>query len=241
MSRPLMEKSGVAPPGVGLVVPAAGGGTRIGRGDKAFLELAGAPLVVHTLRRFLPLREIGPIVVVAPPERVPAMTEVVLPLDVGGRISVCAGGPTRRDSVRLGLAALPRVEQVLVHDAARPLVSAELIRRVLAAVAETGAALPGVSPRDAVRQVADGQLAGPLDRRGLILAQTPQGFRRVLLEEAHAKALAAGLEADDDAQLVWALGHPVAVVPGEESNLKVTLDSDLWPCEQHLMRLRVVA
>jgi 2-C-methyl-D-erythritol 4-phosphate cytidylyltransferase len=231
-----MERSGV-----GLVVPAAGGGTRLRRGDKAFLELAGAPLVVHTLRRFLSLPEIGPVVVVAPPERLTAMGEIVCPLALPGRISVCPGGPTRRDSVRLGLAALPRVEQVLVHDAARPLVSPELIRRVLTAVAETGAALPGVSPRDAVRRVADGQLAGPLDRRDLILAQTPQGFRLELLEEAHAKALAVGLEADDDAQLVWALGHPVAVVAGEESNLKVTVDSDLWPCEQHLLRLQVVA
>ena len=222
-------------------MPAAGGGTRLGRGDKAFLELAGAPLVVHTLRRFLPLPEIGPIVVVAPAERVASMIELVRPLAEPGRISVCAGGPTRRDSVRLGLAALPRVEQVLVHDAARPLVSAALIRRVLAAVAETGAALPGVSPRDAVRQVAGGQLAGPLDRRSLVLAQTPQGFRLELLREAHDKAAADGLEADDDAQLVWALGHPVTVVAGEESNLKVTIDSDLLPCEQHLLRLEVVA
>jgi len=222
-------------------VPAAGGGTRLGRGDKAFLELAGAPLVVHTLRRFLPLSEIGPIVVVAPAERVASMIELVRPLAEPGRISVCAGGPTRRDSVRLGLAALPRVEQVLVHDAARPLVSAALIRRVLAAVAETGAALPGVSPRDAVRRVAGGQLAGPLDRRSLVLAQTPQGFRLELLREAHDKAAAEGLEADDDAQLVWALGHPVTVVAGEESNLKVTIDSDLLPCEQHLLRLQVLA
>jgi 2-C-methyl-D-erythritol 4-phosphate cytidylyltransferase len=205
------------------------------------VDVAGAPLVVHTLRRFLPLAEIGPVVVVAPPERVAAMADLVRPLAARGRITVCAGGPTRRDSVRLGLAALPRVEHVLVHDAARPLVSPELIQRVLAAVAETGAALPGVSPRDAVRQVAEGHLAGPLDRRALILAQTPQGFRLDLLEEAHARALAGGLEADDDAQLVWALGHPVAVVAGEESNLKVTLDSDLGPCEQHLLRLQVVA
>lgn len=236
-----MQKHGAQPSGVGLVVPAAGGGTRLGRGDKAFLELAGAPLVVHTLRRFLSLPEIGPIVVVAPPERVSAMARIVQPLAARGRISVCAGGSTRRDSVRLGLAALPRVEQVLVHDAARPLVSPELIRRVLTAVAETGAALPGVNPRDAVRRVTEGHLAGPLDRRDLILAQTPQGFRLDLLEHAHARALAGGLEADDDAELVWALGHPVAVVVGEESNLKVTLDSDLRPCEQHLLRLQVVA
>lgn len=236
-----MQDGRDAVPGVGLVVPAAGGGTRLGRGDKAFLELAGAPLVVHTLRRFLPLPEIGPIVVVAPPERVEAMVEVIRPLAAPGRIQVCAGGPTRRESVRLGLAALPPVEQVLVHDAARPLVSAELIRRVLTAIGDTGAALPGLTPRDAVRQVGQGRLAGPLDRRSLILAQTPQGFRRVLLEEAHARAAQEELEADDDAQLVWALGHPVAVVPGEEANLKVTVDSDLLPCEQHLLRRQVVA
>ncbi|MBO0709413.1 MAG: 2-C-methyl-D-erythritol 4-phosphate cytidylyltransferase, partial [Candidatus Dormibacteraeota bacterium] len=166
---------------------------------------------------------------------------LVRPLAAPGRIEVCAGGPTRRDSVRLGLAALPPGEQVLVHDAARPLVTEALIRRVLEAVAETGAALPGVTPRDAVRQIGGGRLAGALDRRSLILAQTPQGFTRAVLEEAHARAHESGLEADDDAQLVWALGHPVAVVAGEEANLKVTIDSDLLPCEQHLLRLQVVA
>lgn len=227
--------------GVGLVVPAAGGGTRLGRGDKAFLEVAGAPLVVHALRRFLRLPEIGPIVVVAPPGRVEAMREVVRPLAVEGRLIVCQGGPTRRDSVRLGLAALPAAEVVLVHDAARPLASPELIRRVLQAVRETGAALPGVMPRDAVRQVSDGRLAGPLDRRRLILAQTPQGFRRSLLEAAHAHAEQAGADADDDAQLVWALGHPVAVVAGEEANLKVTFDADLWIAERRLQDLEVPA
>lgn len=226
----------------GLVVPAAGGGTRLGRGDKAFLEVAGAPLVVHALRRFLPLPEIGPIVVVAPPERVAAMTGLLAPLDARGRIRVCAGGPTRRDSVRLGLAALPPAEWVLVHDAARPLASAALIRRVLAAVRESGAALPGVTPRDAVRQIerqeiGHGRLAGPLDRRSLILAQTPQGFRRSLLEEAHARAAQSGIEADDDAQLVFDLGHPVAVVEGEEGNLKVTFDHDLWIAEGRLREL----
>lgn len=226
---------------VGLVVPAAGGGIRLGRGDKAFLELAGSPLVVHALRCFLPLPEIGPIVVVGPPGRVGEMEQIVHPLALKGRIRVCEGGPTRRDSVRLGLAALPPAEVVLVHDAARPLASPALIRRVLEAVGKTGAALPGVVPRDAVRRVGDGRLAGTLDRRRLVLAQTPQGFRRSLLEAAHRHAAEAGAEADDDAQLVWTLGHPVAVVAGEEANLKVTVDSDLWIAERRLGELGVTA
>ncbi|MGH7919327.1 MAG: IspD/TarI family cytidylyltransferase, partial [Candidatus Dormibacteraceae bacterium] len=128
-----------------------------------------------------------------------------------------------------------------VHDAARPLASAALIRRVLDGVAETGAALPGLAPRDAVREVAGGLLTGALDRRALILAQTPQGFDRGLLEAAHARADGDGPEADDDAQLVWELGHPVAVVAGDEMNLKVTIPADLMLAELRLRTLSVGA
>ncbi|MGH7922726.1 MAG: 2-C-methyl-D-erythritol 4-phosphate cytidylyltransferase, partial [Candidatus Dormibacteraceae bacterium] len=102
------------PGSVGLVVAAGGGGTRLGLGDKAFVEVAGAALVVHALRCFTPLAEIGPIVVVAPPGKEEAMRHLVDGEAAERRIGVCAGGRTRRRSVLLGLRALPPVGRVLV-------------------------------------------------------------------------------------------------------------------------------
>jgi 2-C-methyl-D-erythritol 4-phosphate cytidylyltransferase len=129
--------------------------------------------------------------------------------------------------VRAGLAALGSCDYVLVHDAARPLASPALVRRVLAAAVESGAAIPGVAPRDAVKRVEGGRLVESMDRSRLVLAQTPQGFRFHLFERAHFEAADAGLTGDDDGQLVAAVGHPVAVVEGEPTNIKLTTEEDL--------------
>jgi 2-C-methyl-D-erythritol 4-phosphate cytidylyltransferase len=122
-------------------------------------------------------------------------------------------------------------DYVLVHDAARPLASAALVRRVLAAAVESGAAIPGLPPRDAVKRVEGGKLVESLDRSRLVLAQTPQGFRYQLFERAHFEAADAGVVGDDDGQLVAASGHPVTVVEGEPTNLKLTTAEDLGVLE----------
>jgi 2-C-methyl-D-erythritol 4-phosphate cytidylyltransferase len=116
---------------------------------------------------------------------------------------------------------------VLVHDAARPLASPALARRVLTAAMESGAAIPGLPPRDAVKRVEGNRLVESLDRSRLVLAQTPQGFSYQLFERAHFEAADAGLEGDDDGQLVAASGHPVTVVEGELTNIKLTTAEDL--------------
>ncbi|GAC1614403.1 MAG: 2-C-methyl-D-erythritol 4-phosphate cytidylyltransferase [Candidatus Dormibacteraceae bacterium] len=215
---------------VGAVVAAAGLGTRLGLGSKALLEVNGRTLLTRALELFLELNEVGRVVVVGPPASLAeaeAEVHAVGPTTRAVRLTVCAGGDSRQESVRIGLRHLAGCDYVLVHDAARPLASAALARRVLAAALETGAAFPGVQPSDAVKRVEAQRLVESLDRSRLVLAQTPQAFGYQLLLDAHRQAQAGGLAGDDDAQLVAAIGHPVAVVEGEATNLKLTTAADL--------------
>jgi len=212
---------------IGVIVAAAGAGTRLGRGAKALVELNGRTALARVVELFLALDEVARVVVVGPPSRLELAEREVAALRPSKPVVVCAGGDTRQQSVRAGLKALEGCDYVLVHDAARPMVSMALVRRVIAAAIQTGAAFPGTPPRDAVKRVEGGRLVESLDRRRLVLAQTPQGFSYRVLERAHFQAADAGLVGDDDAQLVAAAGHEVAVVAGEPANVKLTTAEDL--------------
>jgi 2-C-methyl-D-erythritol 4-phosphate cytidylyltransferase len=218
------------------IVAAAGAGTRLGMGSKALLSLNGKTLVARAVELFEALEEIGRIVVVAPAGREEFVRRQLEALAPTKPVLVCAGGDTRQQSVRAGLAALGSCDYVLVHDAARPLASPALVRRVLAATMESGAAIPGLPPRDAVKRVERGRLVESMDRSRLVLVQTPQGFRFQLLERAHFEAADAGLSGDDDGQLVAAAGHPVAIVEGEPTNIKLTTEEDLQLLDAILRR-----
>lgn len=210
----------------GAIVAAAGLGTRLGRGSKALVELNGKTALSRVLSVLLSLDEVGRIVVVGPPARLESVRREVEDLAPDKPVAICPGGATRQHSVRAGLAELGACDYVLVHDAARPMASPALMRKVLAAAIEYGAAIPGLPPRDAVKRVEAGRLVESLDRSRVVLAQTPQGFRYQLLERAHFEAADAGVVGDDDAQLVAAAGHAVAVVQGEPTNLKLTTPED---------------
>jgi len=212
---------------VGAIVAAAGSGSRLGRGSKALVELNGRTTLARVVELFLSLDEIDRIVVVGPPARLESARLEVEGLRPRRPVIVCPGGDSRQQSVRAGLDRLRGCDQVLVHDAARPMVTAALVRRVLAASVESGAAIPGLPPRDAVKRVEGGRLVDSLDRSHIVLAQTPQGFAYELLVRAHFEAADAGLVGDDDAQLVAATGHPVSVVEGEPTNIKLTTADDL--------------
>jgi 2-C-methyl-D-erythritol 4-phosphate cytidylyltransferase len=216
---------------IGAIVAAAGAGTRLGRGAKALVELNGRTALARVVELLLSLDEIGRVVVVGPPSRLELAEREVEALRPAKPVVVRPGGETRQQSVRAGLQALEGCDYVLVHDAARPLASAALVRRVIAGAIHTGAAIPGVTPRDAVKRVEGGRLVESMDRSGLVLAQTPQGFRYALLERAHFQAADAGLVGDDDSQLVAAAGYAVAVVPGEPTNVKLTTREDLQVLE----------
>jgi 2-C-methyl-D-erythritol 4-phosphate cytidylyltransferase len=156
--------------------------------------------------------------------------------DQHGADAVVTGGPTRAESVRCGLAAVPADATVIVvHDAARPLASPALFAAVVAAVTGGGAdgAVPGVPPSDTIKAVDEsGRVTDTFDRARLVAVQTPQAFRAALLRHAHAAASTGG--ATDDAMLVEALGGTVLVVPGEPANLKITDPGDLGTAERLL-------
>ena len=160
--------------------------------------------------------------------------------ELHGADAVVTGGPTRADSVRCGLAAVPADAAVIVvHDAARPLASPALFAAVVAVVTDGGAdgAVPGVPPSDTIKAVDEsGRVTSTLDRATLVAVQTPQAFRAALLRQAHdgGPSPTAPTGATDDAMLVEALGGSVQVVPGEPGNLKITDPGDLGAAERLL-------
>ena len=219
---------------IGLIVPAAGRGERLGAGvPKALLPLAGQPLLVHAVRGALSSRVVDVVVVAAPADRV-AEVRGLLAAEVT-ELLVVRGGDDRRESVARSLAALPpEVDTVLVHDAARCLTPPAVFAAVAAALAGGAAAVvPAVPLADTVKQVAHGVVVGTPDRDTLRAVQTPQGFRRDVLERAHATAPGG---ATDDAGLVERLGFEVRVVAGHEEAFKITRSPDLVLAEAILGR-----
>jgi len=204
----------------GAILLCAGRGERLGAGiEKALADLAGRPLFTWSLATLARVEAIASIVVVGPPALRAAAGAA------GARVSAwVAGGETRQASVASGLRALPaEATFVAVHDAARALVSTAVIERTLAGARAHGAAIAAVRLEDTLKR-GEGTIEETVPRAGLWRAQTPQAFRRDWLEAAHARAAAV---ATDDAALVEALGHPVALVEGDPSNFKITTPADL--------------
>ena len=156
---------------------------------------------------------------------------LVVPPEDADREGAVAGGATRSESVRAGLAAIPDDATIIcVHDAARPLASADLYRRAIAAVLDgADAAIPAIAVADTIKVVADGVVVSTPDRSSLVAVQTPQAFRASVLREAHER----GGDATDDAALVESLGGVVVVVDGDARNRKITVPDDLaWARRQ---------
>jgi 2-C-methyl-D-erythritol 4-phosphate cytidylyltransferase/2-C-methyl-D-erythritol 2,4-cyclodiphosphate synthase len=205
--------------------------------DKVMVPVAGTPLVLHSARAFHESAHVDEVVIVTRRELEERLHELAGQRGLGKVRRVVRGGDTRQESSRRGMAALsPDVELVLVHDAARPLVSAELIGAVAEAAAADGAALPGVPPVSTIKREEGGRSAGTVDRSALREAQTPQGFRRDVLARAFAAAAKEGFVGTDEASLVERLGEPVALVPGDRRNLKITVPDDLVVVEALLSR-----
>jgi len=210
------------------VLVAAGRGERMGAGRaKAFLPLAGRALLLRAAEAFESAPEVEAIVAVVPADEQRAARDLLAPLRKV--TAVVAGGATRQDSVRAGLEALPFAFDgiVLVHDAARALIEPALIASVVRAAAETGAAIPVLPLVDTIKRVRDGAVGETLDRSELAAAQTPQGVRRALLQEALDEAARKGITVTDEAMAVEHLGRRVAAVVGSPRNLKITTPHDL--------------
>jgi 2-C-methyl-D-erythritol 4-phosphate cytidylyltransferase/2-C-methyl-D-erythritol 2,4-cyclodiphosphate synthase len=212
---------------VAAIIVAAGRGARLG-GDRAkqFVELGGRTLLQRSVAAFDAHPAVDAIIVVLPADIVDEGAS-----HVGATTRPCrcvAGGARRQDSVRLGLAAVgPDADVVLVHDAARPFVSAALIDRVIARARVDGAAVPALQAQDTVKRVHRGTeiVAETVPREEVWLAQTPQGFRRPVLDAA--VAFGATVEATDEGMLAERAGLPVGIVTGDPLNLKITTADDL--------------
>jgi 2-C-methyl-D-erythritol 4-phosphate cytidylyltransferase len=209
---------------VALIV-AAGSGERLGAGrPKALVELAGRPLVQWSIDALRQVEEIGRIVLALPPGA---------PAPAG--VTVVEGGASRSESVRRALDAAGEGDPVLVHDAARPLLTADLAERVMAALAgepDADAAIAAAPVTDTVKRVDDaGAVTETLDRSELWAVQTPQVFRRAALERALGVSAQELARATDDAWLVEQAGGRVIVVRASEENMKVTVPLDLRVAE----------
>jgi len=226
-----------------VILAGAGDGRRMGSlGPKLLVPVGGRPALERVLEAFLEVESVGEIVAVIPESLMAQAKRAIAsrPNPRGARLGVVTGGATRQESVAKGLHALERdLPFVAVHDVARVLVSSALIERVLQAARASGAALPACPLRDTVKEVEGGVVVRSVDREKLQGAQTPQIFARDILRRAHAAAIEEGALATDDAMLVERIGHGVAVVPGEPSNLKLTEPGDLSMLEAWLFTPRV--
>ncbi len=212
------------PPRVAALLVAAGTGTRFGApAPKQFSPLAGRPVIRHAAEALA--REVDLLAVVGDAA---AIAEALDGLD---HLPPIQGGATRQASVRAGLEALAAhtPDIVLVHDAARPVIPAGTIAALLAALADAPGAIPAVPVADTLKRGADGVIAATVPRENLHRAQTPQAFRFDLLLALHREA-AEG--ATDDAAILEAAGHRVALVPGSEDNIKLTFPEDLVRLER---------
>jgi 2-C-methyl-D-erythritol 4-phosphate cytidylyltransferase len=222
------------------ILVAAGRGERMGATrPKAFLDLAGVPMLLRAARVFEAAPSVDALVAVVPSSELESAQEILEPITK--LFGVASGGARRQDSVQAGLDLAPPGFDgvVLVHDAARPLVTVEIIEAVAAAAREAGAALPVLPVVDTIKRVSQGRVEGSLDREELRAAQTPQGFRVALLRRGYEEALAAGATLTDEAMAVERLGEPVAMVPGASRNRKITTVEDLAWAELVLRRERV--
>lgn len=213
---------------VGAVVPAAGRGERFGGAvPKSLITLRGHPLVQYPLEVLERVDEVEAVVVAAPADAVETVQDLARTAGLR-KLTVVPGGADRQASVACGLAALPPgPDVVLVHDGVRPFLSPSLVRAVVAAAVRDGCATAAMPVDETIKRGEEGWIHATVDRSRLYRAQTPQAFRRELLEAAHREAARAGFRGTDDASLVERLGRRVRLVPGTPINLKVTVPEDL--------------
>ncbi len=224
------------------LVLAAGRGQRMGAGrNKLLLPLAGEPILSHTLSLFEGIPEIGQVVLVIAMQDEPALQPILRERGTKLPLRLVYGGSERMESVWRGL-QMVACPYVLVHDGARPLTPLRLIHDLLVKVVETEAVIPAVPVKETIKQVNDsGVIIHTPAREQLWVAQTPQAFRTERLVQAYAQALKTGSLFTDDASVVEWTGYPVAVVRGDEENIKLTIPQDLRLAEWILQQRRGAA
>lgn len=239
-----------------VIIPAAGLGTRMApvpsdaKGKKAhpskqFTELGGTPILIHTLRRFAAVDAVSEIWIALRENEIEGFRERLQneAKDVlTKKVEFVTGGEHRQQSVEHALNAITASADdiILVHDAVRPFVSPEIIHDVIEAAKKYGAAIAGLPAVDTVKQVertAEGAIIkATIPRQGVVLAQTPQGFRYNVIKKAFDEAAADGFMGTDEASLAERSGHEVAVVMGSPKNIKITAPADMELAEFYLRK-----
>lgn len=218
---------------VSSVIAAGGSSDRMGGVNKLLHEVAGKAVLVRSVEAFILAQRINEIIVVVSPENYDACSEVLKSAGILNRVSLTTGGKTRSESVRNGLhAASKHTDIVLIHDAARPFVSEELIDNCIEAALEYGAACAAVPLTDTLK-AADkkGMVKKTLSRENLFRIQTPQAFMYRDILKLHNKAAVRGLKVTDDASIAEYFGFEVFIVESDYSNIKITTKTDLISAE----------
>ena len=241
-----------------VIIPAAGLGTRMApmpsamdaktkkpHPSKQFTELGGTPILIHTLRVFAAVDAVSDIWIALRENEVEGFRERLAKENkdlLKKKVELVAGGEHRQQSVEQALNAVSAAAEdiVLVHDAVRPLVTAEIIHDVIEAAKKYGAAIAGLPAVDTVKQVertSEGAIVkATIPRAGVVLAQTPQGFLYSVIKKAFDEAAADGFTGTDEASLVERSGHAVAVVMGSSRNIKITTPGDMELAEFYLRK-----
>lgn len=242
-----------------VIIPAAGLGTRMAsvpaagkdskpkrsQPSKQFTELAGIPILVHTLRKFASVDAVNEIWIALRENEIEGFRQQLAreaKSVLAKKIELVVGGEHRQQSVEHALSAVSAAPDdiVLVHDAVRPLVTADIIEEVIEAAKKYGAAIAGLPAVDTIKQVertSEGAIIkATIPRAGVVLAQTPQGFRYDVLKKVFDEASADGFMGTDEASLAERSGHEVAVVMGSPSNIKITSPGDMELAEFYLRK-----
>ena len=224
---------------VAAIFPAAGASRRMGGGvNKNFLELMGEPILIRTLKTFSRVKRVNFLIVVAAAHEVATVEELLRGVKELKTWRVTVGGSERQYSIANGLKLLPdNAEIILVHDAARPLISARTINDIIDAAEKFGGAIAAVPVKDTIKVVdAEGFVKSTPPRSELVAVQTPQGFKREILLQAYARASEENFLGTDDASLVERLGVKIKIVAGSYENIKVTTPEDINVAETFLRR-----
>ena len=221
-----------------VAIVVAGGSSQRAGFDKLFAPLAGKPVVAHSIAAFESTASVGSIILVVRTDRFGDYDELVRKHGFRKIIAIVAGGRRRQDSVQRGLEQLPgECDFVAVHDAARPLVRPGLIQRIYECAQIHGGAASGAAISDTLKRVDRAQVVvSGVDRANLFAVETPQIFRRELLQKSYRSLSEAGVEVTDEISAVVRFGGRVVIVPNEEPNFKITYAADLARAEAALAR-----
>jgi 2-C-methyl-D-erythritol 4-phosphate cytidylyltransferase / 2-C-methyl-D-erythritol 2,4-cyclodiphosphate synthase len=224
---------------IAAVIAAGGTGTRMNAGvPKQFLEIAGKPILLHTIATISSLEEVSQIIIALPADHIPEATSILSRQSTRVPVQCVPGGQNRQESVRCGVSHVhPDTDVIMVHDAVRPVCDRDMMRRVLDAAWKKGAAVPGLPATETIQRVSrKGRVLATPPREELYAIQTPQAFHAGILRSALDRAHETGFVGTDESSVVRWAGHPVIVVSGSPDNIKITRPLDLDIAERLISR-----